>query len=226
MASERIVKYGVLGTGAVGRALAGRLEALGHRVMIGGRGDPGEDLSEWLVGRSTTYGTYREVAAFGDVLINCTKGTASVEALEMAGEENFSGKILVDIANPLDFSGGFPPRLSIINDDSLGEVLQRRFPKARVVKTLNTVANSVMVDPMRLGAMHSVFVSGNDLEAKAVVVGILESFGWQSIVDLGDISTARGTEQWMAMWTRLFKVAGTAEFNIVVVREGGATGLL
>ena len=142
-----------------------------------------------------------------------------MEALEMADEDNLNGKILIDISNPLDFSRGMPPTLWVSNTDSLGERIQRRFPEAKVVKTLHTMNAYVMVDPAQLaGADHTVFVSGDDAEAKAEVGELLRSFGWTDIIDLGDITTARGTEMLMPIWLRLFGALQKPVFNFKIVR--------
>ena len=139
--------------------------------------------------------------------------------LELAGETNLRGKILIDVANPLDFSQGMPPTLSVSNTDSLGEQIQRGFPEAKVVKTLHTVNAYLMVDPAQLaGADHTVFVSGDDTEAKATVAGLLRSFGWTDIIDLGDISAARGTEMLLPIWLRLFGALQKPILNFKIVR--------
>jgi 8-hydroxy-5-deazaflavin:NADPH oxidoreductase len=153
------------------------------------------------------------------MVVNATAGTVSLEALEMAGEDNLNGKILIDVSNPLDFSRGMPPTLWVSNTDSLGERIQRRFPEAKVVKTLHTMNAYVMVDPAQLvGADHTVFVSGDDAEAKAEVGELLRSFGWTDIIDLGDITTARGTEMLMPIWLRLFGALQKPVFNFKIVR--------
>jgi 8-hydroxy-5-deazaflavin:NADPH oxidoreductase len=153
-------------------------------------------------------------------VFNCTAGVASLEALRMAGAEALAGKILVDIANPLDFSGGMPPKLSVCNDDSLGEQIQAAFPATKVVKTLNTVNAHLMVEPASLPGDHVMFVSGNDVEAKRMVEQTIlrEWFGWRSVIDLGDITTARGTEMYLPLWVRLWGALGTANYNIALVR--------
>jgi hypothetical protein len=140
--------------------------------------------------------------------------------LELAGEENLAGKVLIDIANPLDFSQGRPPFLFVSNTDSLGEQIQRRFPQTRVVKALNTMNCQVMVDPSRVPGEHDVFLCGEDAESKRQVAELLESFGWPGsrIRDLGGISSARGTEMYVALWLRLWGAVGTGDFNIAVVQ--------
>ena len=219
---EEHMRIGVLGTGMVGRAIATKLVALGHEVMMGSRTADSETAAEWVAsaGSGGSQGTFADAAAFGELVFNCTAGTASLEALEMAGAENLAGKTLVDVANPLDFSQGMPPRLFICNTDSLAEQIQRAFPDARVVKTLNTVNCEVMVDPARVPGEHDVFVCGNDETAKAEVVELLRSFGWwvENIVDLGDISAARGTEAYLLLWLRLRGAFQTGHLNIKVLR--------
>jgi len=162
---------------------------------------------------------FAEAAAHGEMIVNATAGAVSLEALEQAGEDNLNGKVLIDIANPLDFSKGMPPSLSVSNTDSLGEQIQRRFPEAKVVKTLHTMNAHLMVDPAQLAAAdHTVFVSGGDSEAKGKVSELLQSLGWTDIIDLGDISTARGTEMLLPIWLRLFGALQKPIFNFKIVR--------
>ena len=164
-------------------------------------------------------GTFGESAAHGEVVVNATAGAVSLETLEQAGEDNLNGKILIDVANPLDFSKGMPPTLSVSNTDSLGEQIQRRFPEAKVVKTLHTMNAYLMVDPAQLAATsHTVFVSGDDVEAKSSVSELLRSFGWSGIVALGDIATARGTEMMLPVGVRLVGVLEKPLFNFKIVR--------
>lgn len=226
------MRFGILGTGVVGKTIAARLAGLGHDVVIGTR-DPEETISRTepdLYGNppfgvwkgehpEVRLGTFDEAAAHGEMVVNATAGAVSLEALEMAGEANLNGKVLIDISNPLDFSQGMPPTLSVSNTDSLGEQIQQRFPEARVVKTLHTMNAYLMVDPAQLaGAEHTVFVSGDDAEAKATVSELLRSFGWADIIDLGDITTARGTEMLLPIWVRLFGALQKPIFNFKVVR--------
>lgn len=224
------MRIGVLGSGIVGQTLGHALAQLGHEVVLGtrspdqineGRGMMKMSLADWMerAGEDARVGTFDEAAAHGEVLLNATSGQAALEALELAGAENLAGKILLDIANPLDFSGGMPPTLTICNDDSLGEQIQRAFPEARVVKTLNTVTAAVMVDPKSVGdGEHHIFVCGNDDDAKTRTTEWLrEWFGWKHIVDLGDISAARGTEMLLPLWIRLMGTMGTPMFNFRIV---------
>ncbi|MGD8276527.1 MAG: NAD(P)-binding domain-containing protein [Gemmatimonadota bacterium] len=214
------MKIGVLGSGNVGRTIAGKLILDGHDVMVGTR-DPAK-LADWLAGEGEggRAGSPAETAAHGELLFNATPGSASIEALRAAGAANIAGKILIDLANPLDFSQGMPPSLTVCNTDSLGERIQAAFPEARVVKALNTVNLSIMVDPQGVAnGDHHLFVCGNDEQAKAAVTTLLrDEFGWTHIIDLGDITNARGTEMYLAIWIRLMNALGTARFNIRVTR--------
>jgi predicted dinucleotide-binding enzyme len=218
------MKIAVLGTGSVGQMIGSKLVALGHEVMMGSRAAGNEKAVAWVAkaGKGASEGTFAQAAAFGELVWNCTAGTGALEALAAAGADDLAGKILLDLSNPLDFSKGFPPRLSICNDDSLGEAIQRALPRTKVVKTLNTMANPIMVEPSLLPGDHEVFVSGNDAEAKGVVSRFLqEQFGWRRVTDLGDISTARGTEAWLLLWTRLYAALGHADFNLHLQRKQG-----
>jgi len=218
------MRYGVLGTGMVGEALATRLVDLGHEVMMGSRAANNGKAVAWRerAGTRGKSGTFREAAAFGEVLLNCTQGAASVEALRSVDPKDLDGKVLIDVANPLDFSHGMPPSLTICNTDSLGETLQREFPRARVVKALNTCNCRVMVDPARVHGQHDIFVCGNDAEAKEAVNGLLRDFGWKTIIDLGDITGARATEQLLAIWLRLYGMYQTGDFNFRIVTNASA----
>ncbi len=213
----------VLGTGQVGRRIASARVAKGHAVRMGSRTADNGTAAAWVAeaGAGASQGTFADAAAFGAVVLNCTSGLHTLAALEAAGAENLAGKVLLDLSNPLDFSRGFPPRLAVCNDDSLGEQVQRAFPKARVVKTLNTLSNPLMVDPGALGEPTALFVSGDDAAAKAQTIGWLrEWFGWEDVIDLGDITTARGVEMWLPLWVRLYGALGTGEFNLKLVRKG------
>ena len=215
------MKIGVLGTGMVGHAIAGKLVALGHEVKMGARDAGNDKAAAWArqAGAGASHGTFADAAAFGELVFNCTSGAASLDALAAAGAGALRGKILVDVANPLDFSRGAPPTLFVFNDDSLGERIQRALPETKVVKALNTVNCELMVDPGKLGGEHDIFVSGNDAEAKRRVTEILRGwFGWKRVIDLGDITTARGTESYLPLWVRLWGALGTPHFNLHVVR--------
>jgi predicted dinucleotide-binding enzyme len=226
------MKISVLGTGTVGQALAGRLAELGHAVSVGTRdvaettqrttpdaiGNP--PYAVWAAEHSdVTLATFADAAANAEIIVNATSGNVSIAALTAAGADNLAGKILLDISNPLDFSKGFPPTLFVKDSDSLGEQIQAAFPDLKVVKTLNTMTAALMVNPTALGdGDHSVFVSGNDQAAKSAVTELLQSFGHTDVIDLGDISTARGAEMVLPLWLRLMGSLNTAMFNFKVVR--------
>jgi 8-hydroxy-5-deazaflavin:NADPH oxidoreductase len=217
---EMPVKYGVLGTGQVGQELATKLAALGNEVCMGSRSQESKEAKAWLerVGKKGRTGTFAEAARFGEVVVNCTQGAHSMEALSLVDKKDLRGKVLIDVANPLDASRGMPPILSICNSDSLGESIQREFPEVKVVKTLNTVNFRVMTDPTRVPGEHDLFICGNDDAAKKTVTALLRAFGWKSIIDLGDITNARATEQLMPIWIRLWGRLGTADFNFRIVK--------
>lgn len=222
----------VLGTGAVGQAVAAKLATLGHDVAVGTR-DPDATLARtepdalgnppfavWREAHPEVgLATPADAAARAELIVNASNGAGSIAFLESAGEQNLSGKVLIDIANPLDFSHGMPPSLLVSNTDSLGEQIQRRFPQARVVKALNTMNCEVMVDPDKVPGDHDLFVCGEDSDAKRQVTELLRDLGWPParIVDLGGITAARGTEMYVALWLRLWGALGTGHFNIAIV---------
>ncbi|MFD7914566.1 NADPH-dependent F420 reductase [Streptomyces sp. NPDC059752] len=214
------MRYAVLGTGIVGRTVAARLGGLGHQVVIGTR-EPAATLgrseyAQWQEAHPTIgLATFAQAARDGETLVNATGGRASIAALTEADAAHLDGKVLIDIANPLDFSGGFPPVLDPVNGDSLAELIQRTFPRLRVVKTLNTMNCQIMVDPGRVAGEHHVFLSGEDADAKKSVRELLYAFGWPeaSVLDLGGIETARGTEMLLPIWLRLMGALGHADFN-------------
>lgn len=213
------MQIGVLGSGITGQTIGTRLIQLGHEVMLGSRDEANPQAVVWAndAGQHALYGTFMNAASFGEIIFNCTLGSASLSALQQAGEENLRGKILIDTANPLDRSTDMWT-LTVCNDDSLGEQIQRAFPETKVVKTLNTVNANVMVDPAKLLEQTHVFVSGDDIEAKAQVVRILRDwFGWKQIIDLGGIETARGAEMYVLLWHNLRNAISSQRFNIKVV---------
>jgi len=165
--------------------------------------------------------TFKDAVSDAELIFNCTGGMVSIAALEAAGEDNLNGKLLIDLANPLDFSQGMPPSLNPTNTDSLGEQIQRRFPEVKVVKTLNTMSAYLMVNPSMVKGEHNVFVCGNDSNAKEQTIEILQSFGWKAsqVIDLGDISNSRGTEMLLPIWLRLWNALGTAEFNFHIQKN-------
>ncbi|GJF31869.1 hypothetical protein KNE206_45690 [Kitasatospora sp. NE20-6] len=225
------MRYAVIGTGTVGRTLAAKLASLGHDVLLGTR-DVQETLERtgpdgygnppfhvWSAEHpDVRLATFADAAAGADTVVNASLGSASLAALTAAGQANLDGKLLIDVANPLDFSRGMPPTLDPVNTDSLGEQIQRAFPTARVVKTLNTMNCAVMVDPGRLPGPHDVFVCGDDDAAKKETVDLLLSFGWPraSVLDLGDITSARGLEQVLPLWVRIWGALGDWDFNFHV----------
>lgn len=213
---------GILGTGTVGRTIGSRLVELGHRVRLGARSAANESAAAWAAsaGERGSSGSFADAAAFGEVVFNCTEGAHSVDALTAAGREHLAGKVLVDLANPLDHATGRRGTLLYADTESLGERIQAAFPEARVVKTLNTMWCGVMVNPRLLGAPHVVYVCGDDEAAKSEVAGLLRAFGWrdEEIVDLGGIAASRGTEMFLPLWLLLYGKLGTAAFNLGIVR--------
>ena len=213
------MKIGILGTGIVGKTLGTKLAKLGHDVRMGSRAAGGEKAKAWVkeTGSKSSEGTFADAAAHGEIVFNCTSGMASLEALKAAGAKNLQGKVLVDVSNPLDFSRGMPPTLSVCNTDSLGEQIQRAYPTAKVVKSLNTVTAAVMVEPSLIPGVHTMFVSGNDAKAKAEVINLLKTgFGWKEVMDLGDITGARSQEMLLPLWLRLFTNLKTPNVSIHV----------
>jgi len=210
------MRIAVLGTGVVGRTIATKLVQLGHDVTVGSRSqlNPAADAWKFPGGRSAAFDTFAGAAAAGDLIFNCTNGAATLTALDMAGPRNFDGKVLVDVANPLDFSTG-SLRLIYCNGDSLGERIQAALPDTKVVKALNTVTAPVMVDAGRVPGDHVLPICGNDEEAKQAVRDLVACFGWDQrrIVDLGDITAARAQEAHLFMWLALADALDTYEFN-------------
>ena len=212
MTADRL-RVGVLGTGAVGQALTGRLSELGHDVLVGSRKASSEVVR-----------TFAEAAAHGQVLVNATGGLVSVDALTLAGADNLAGKPLLDLSNALDHSAGFPPKVVATDSQSVGERIQAAFPSALVVKTLNTMTSALMVRPRLLGGPHVNFLAGDDDGAKAVVRGLLLEFGWHTdeLVDLGDLSGSRAMELYLPLWLRTYQVLGSPMFNISIARAADA----
>ncbi len=228
------MKIGVFGTGIVGQTISEKLVQVGNDVMIGTRdkdatltrkakdnfGRPG--FGDWIRNNpKVKVAEYPAAAEFAELIVNATNGMGSMQALEEAGEKNLKGKVIVDISNPLDFSKGMPPTLFVSNTDSLGEQIQRRFPEAKVVKTLNTMNAYVMVNPGLLSEDHTVFLSGNDAAAKSAVKQLLSSFGWKehNMLDMGDLTSARGVEQILPLWVRLLGTLKTPMFNFKIVKS-------
>ncbi|MGW4698320.1 NADPH-dependent F420 reductase [Kitasatospora cineracea] len=214
------MRIGIIGTGTVGRTLGGRLVALGHEVTLGSRTKGNAAAEDWAArtGPLAHPGTFAEAAAFGDLVINATGGTVALAAVELAGPENLAGKTLLDVSNPLVFAPDGQVTLDPVNDDSIGERLQRALPDTKVVKALNTVNCEVMVDPGRVPGEHQLFVAGEDAGAKAQVTALLGEFGWpaDAVLDLGGIDAARGLEMLMPFWLRLMRHYGHADFNYAI----------
>jgi 8-hydroxy-5-deazaflavin:NADPH oxidoreductase len=226
------MKIAVLGTGLVGQSLAGRLTELGHEVTVGTRdadatmartepdamGNP--PYRVWAQSHpQVRLATFADATSDAELIVNATSGSASIPSLTAAGRGNLAGRVLLDIANPLDFSQGFPPTLFVKDTDSLGEQIQREFPELRVVKALNTMNAHLMVNPRQLAdADHTVFVAGDDAVAKRVVIDLLMSFGHTDVIDLGDITNARGAEMLLPIWVRLMGALNTPYFNFKIVR--------
>jgi 8-hydroxy-5-deazaflavin:NADPH oxidoreductase len=230
------MKIAILGTGTVGQTLATRLVSLGHEVMLGTRDVAetsarntrnnygGPSFAEWYSdNKNVGLGTFNQSAVFGEILINATHGASSIHALRSVAASDLNGKVLIDVSNPLDFSKGMPPILipDLCNTNSLGEEIQRSFPGVRVVKALNTMWCGLMVNPALIAdSDHHVFICGNDAAAKSAVTDLLTQFGWKSfnIIDLGDITAARGTEMLLPLWLRIMNTFGNGAFNFRLVR--------
>jgi predicted dinucleotide-binding enzyme len=204
----------------VGQTIGTRLTQLGHEVKMGSRDVGNEKARKWVMqaGPRGSQGTFADAAAFGELVFNCTSGTGSLSALKLAGEKNLDGKVLIDVANPLNMTKVPLPELTVCNDDSLGEQIQRAFPKVRVVKSLNTMTCQLMVDAKKIAGDHDVFICGNDPDAKATVKELLHEFGWDDPIDLGDITSARGTEMLLPIWLRLMVAFKTPMFNFHIAR--------
>ena len=214
------MRIGILGTGTVGQTIGTGLVQLGHDVKLGSRSATNEKAAKWVkgAGAHATQGTFADAAVFGEMVFNCTGGMVSLDALRQAGEENLKGKPLVEVSNPLDFSRGFPPTMSVCNTDSVAEQIQRTFPDAKVVKALNTMTAGLMVNPAAVPGSHDLFICGNDADAKARVTELLRSFGWPGVLDLGDITGARGMEMILPIWLRLMGTLKTPMFNFHIAR--------
>lgn len=215
------MKVGVLGTGMVGSAIGTRLIELGHEVRMGSRQAGSEKAVQWAdsAGDRASSGDFADAASFGEIAFNCTAGEGSVDAVSSA-KDGLAGKLLIDVANVLDFSNGPPPMISATDQDSLAERIQRAVPEARVVKSLNTVNNDVMVDPARIPGDHVIFLSGDDHAAKRQATEVLGEFGWPEdrVIDLGDLTTARGPEMYVGLWLRLWGALDSSQFNIGLLR--------
>lgn len=215
------MNVGILGTGVVGQTIGTRLVELGHNVRLGARNADNANARAWTKanGSLASHGTFAEAAALGEILFNCTAGKWSLAALSTIKTVDLNNKVLIDIASPLDYSRGTPPTLTVCNTDSLAEQIQREHPLLRVVKALNTMNVDVMVHPAGLSSPHDAFICGNDNDAKATVtLYLIEWFGWSSVIDLGDLTNARGMEMTTLLWISLQKKLGTNMFNLKVAK--------
>jgi 8-hydroxy-5-deazaflavin:NADPH oxidoreductase len=213
------MRIALIGTGMAGRTLGEGLAQAGHDVVFGTR-DPERTRArdEW-VGAKLPLASFGDVGAGADLFVNATGGINSLEALQAVGEESLAGKVLIDISNALDHSGGFPPSLFVSNTDSVAEQVQRTFPSTKVVKAFNTMTAPVMVNPGAVGGGDTtLFLAGNDPDARATVAAVAADLGWTDVMDLGDLTAARGLEMYLPLWLQLFRNVGTPMFNIKVVR--------
>lgn len=215
-------KIAVLGTGTVGQTIGDKLIELGHTVMMGSRTATNEKAKTFVEkhGGKASAGTFEKAAEYGEIIFNCTAGMGSIDALKLAGENNLKDKVLIDVSNPLDFSKGMPPSLSIVNTNSLAEEIQKAVPSAKVVKALNTMWCGLMVNPGLINSGdHNTFVCGNDEASKEKVKTILKSFGWQekNILDLGDLTKARGLEMYLPLWLSIYGATKSGTFNIKLI---------
>ncbi len=215
------MRIGILGSGGVARTLGTAFAALGHQVMLGTRNTENPDAVQWRAATGGSLGTAQEAASFGEVVINALNGNVSVAVCSQLDPASVEGKTFIDLANPLDFSDGFPPSFTVTNTDSLGEQVQRTLPDAHVVKALNTLNTPVAVDPGALSEPTDLFICGNDAQAKVQVTALLVELGWapERVRDLGDITNARGTEAYLALWVRTMTMLGSATFNVRLVAE-------
>lgn len=214
------MKIGILGTGMVGEALGTKFTQLGHQVKMGSRTANNEAAAKWAksAGNNASQGTFDDAARFGEMVFICLKGAVFLDVAKTLDSSTLAGKILVDVSNPLDFSHGMPPSLSICNTNSLGEEVQKAVPSAKVIKTLNIVNCQVMVDPAK-GGNPTMLVCGNDAGAKQKISGLLKEMGWRDILDIGDIKSSRGTEMLLPLWLNLFGLFGNPQFGFKVVRS-------
>ncbi|HLF07564.1 MAG TPA: NAD(P)-binding domain-containing protein [Thermoplasmata archaeon] len=215
------MKVGILGSGDVGRALGAKFAALGHEVKIGTRDVKKKEVADWLKGTKgkVSAGSFSEAAAHGEIVVLCTNGAGAENAVELAGEKNLGAKVLIDVTNPLDFSKGMPPGLFVGTSESLAERIQAKLPKAKVVKAFNIVGNAQMVNPKMKDGTPTMIVAGNDAGAKEKVSSVLKEFGWDDVVDAGDLAGARWLEAWVPLWVRVCEATGSWNVAIRILRK-------
>jgi len=214
------MKIGILGTGMVGETLGTKFVQLGHQVKMGSRTANNENAAKWKAknGANASAGTFADAAAFGEMVFLCLKGDVEMQVVRAVGAKPFDNKPVIDVSNPLDFSHGMPPSLSICNTNSLGEEVQKALPSAKVIKTLNIVNCEIMVEPNKAGTQPTMFLCGNDSGAKTQTAKLLKSLGWTDIIDLGDITKSRATEMLLPIWLSLMQTLGHVHFGFKVVR--------
>jgi hypothetical protein len=205
------MKIGILGSAGVGQSLATGFAANGHDVVMGSRNAGKKELKEFAskAEGKIAVRTLADAAAHGELLVLCTLGAAAEGAIDLAGPRHFDGKVVIDVTNPLDFSKGMPPSLFVVGTDSLGERIQRKVPKAKVVKCFNTVNQDTMIHPRMKEGLPDMVIAGDDDGAKKVVAGLLKEFGWAAPIDIGGIQEARWLEAFTALWVRVAMKVGS-----------------
>ena len=214
------MKIGIIGSGSVAQAIGSGLITAGHQVMLGSRDPAKPAISSWLdkSGSAAHAGTFAEAAQFGEINFVATRGTATEQALQLAGPDNFSGKVVVDVTNPLKMNAEKQMILAPLPDGSLGETVQRLLATAKVVKALNTVNSAHMVRPRFPGGIPEMFLCGNDVDAKKTVGEILSSFGWTPI-DAGSIEAARLLEPLSLLGIRLALASGNWNYVFRLIHQ-------
>lgn len=195
------MKIGIIGSGVVGQTLGIGFLKNGHQVKIGTR-EPGK-LKEWREKNKTdnaSVGNFKDAAEFGELIVLCTLWTGTKNAVELSGMENFKGKILIDVTNPLDFSEGMPPKLGVNVGHSGGEQIQSWLPNTKVVKAFNIINAYTMINPNLEEGKPDLFICGNDADAKKKVTDIAKEFNWESIIDIGGIKESFLLEALTILW--------------------------
>jgi 8-hydroxy-5-deazaflavin:NADPH oxidoreductase len=216
------MKVGVLGSGDVGKRLAGGFATRGNEVILGTRSPGNPELTKWASGvkGKVSLGTFADAARQGQLLVLAVHGESALTVLDAAGKANFAGKVLIDVTNPLDMSKGMPPSLFVGTTDSLGERVQHALPSAKVVKAFNTVGNGQMVDPHVKGQSRlELLIAGNDAAAKRQVTEIVKSFGWAGTIDAGGIEASRYLEALVPLWVRVGAALNTFAHVWTVARD-------